>query len=62
MIIKGVTLISFKGELNGVIPQDLILALVDIPKRRTIYDFTMSEYQINKESNVPYELKLIAGG
>ena len=53
--------ISLKGELNGVIPQDLILALVDIPKRRTIYDFTMIEYQINKKSNVPYELKLIAG-
>jgi hypothetical protein len=58
---KKSNLISLKGKLNGVIPQDLILALVDIPKRRIIYDFTMSEYQINKESNVPYELKLIAG-
>ena len=53
--------ISVFGNLKGSIPQDLSIAIVDIPERKIIYDFLEKGLDITKESRVAYDLKLIAG-
>ncbi len=49
------------GSLEGNIPEELVIALVDIQSREISYDLINVGKEIRKESNVPYDLKLVAG-
>ena len=53
--------ILLNGILDGIIPEELIIALVDIQTREVLYDFIINGLEINKESATPYDIKLVAG-
>ena len=53
--------ILLSGILDGIIPEELIIALVDIQTREVLYDFIINGLEINKESPTPYDIKLVAG-
>ena len=59
IIILGSILLN--GILDGIIPEELIIALVDIQTREVLYDFIINGLEINKESPTPYDIKLVAG-
>ena len=53
--------ILLNGILDGTIPEELIIALVDIQTREVLYDFIINGLEINKESATLYDIKLVAG-
>jgi len=53
--------IMINGILDGIIPKELVIALVDIQNREIFYDFIDKGINIYKESDIPYDLKLVAG-
>ena len=53
--------ILLNGILDGIIPEELIIASVDIQTREVLYDFIINGLEINKESATPYDIKLVAG-
>ncbi len=53
--------IHMSGLLIGAPPEWLSVAIVDIPDRRIIYDFLDNQIDISKDSDIAYDLKLVAG-
>ena len=53
--------ILLNGNLDGIVPEELVIALVDIQNREVLYDFIIDGLEINKESGIPYDIKLVAG-
>jgi hypothetical protein len=53
--------ILLNGILEGLVPEDLVIALIDIQKRESFYDFVNDGVELVKDSGLPYDLKLVAG-
>ena len=53
--------IMINGILEGSVPEDLVIVLVDIQKREFFYDFVNNGIELVKDSGLPYDLKLVAG-
>ena len=53
--------IMINGILEGLVPEDLVIALIDIQKRESFYDFVNNGVELVKDSGLPYDLKLVAG-
>jgi hypothetical protein len=49
------------GILEGSVPEDLVIVLIDIQKREFFYDFVNNGVELVKNSGLPYDLKLVAG-
>jgi len=49
------------GVLNGSIPEDLRIAIVDIPERKVSHEILNQGLAIKKDPNLDYDLKLVAG-
>ena len=53
--------IFLSGVLKGKIPEELSIAIIDIPERKAIFDFLEYGLQIIKNSNISYDIKIIMG-
>ena len=53
--------VSFSGSFLGLVPENLIIAVVDIPKRSIINDFPEKNIIINKNLHIGYDIKVLAG-
>ena len=53
--------IFLSGTLKGVVPEELSIAIIDIPERKVIFDFLDNGIQVIKNSTVAYDLKIVAG-
>ena len=51
----------FKGSISGGYPRELQVALIDIPNRNVIEDFSQGRLEIDTKINSPYDIKIIAG-
>ena len=54
-------ILSVSGNVKGSIPQEISIAMVDIPERKIVYDFLEKGIDLTKESRVAYDLKLVVG-
>ena len=54
-------ILSVSGNVKGSIPQEISIAMVDIPERKIVYDFLEKGLDLTKESRVAYDLKLVVG-
>tara|TARA_B100001029_G_scaffold41239_1_gene32144 strand:- start:280 stop:819 length:540 start_codon:yes stop_codon:yes gene_type:complete len=53
--------VFISGDLRGSIPDGLQIAVVDIAERNVSYSLLEQGIMINKNSNLSYDLKLVAG-
>ncbi len=53
--------IFIHSSLKGAIPEELSVAIIDIPERKIVYDFLDKGITISKDSEVAYDMKLVAG-
>jgi len=53
--------ILLSGDLRGSVPGELTIAIVDIQERKISYEFLEKEITISKDSELVYDLKLVAG-
>ena len=51
----------FSGVLKGKIPEELSIAIIDIPKRKAIFDFLEYGVQIIKNPKISYDIKIVIG-
>ena len=53
--------IFLSGVLKGKIPEELSIAIIDIPKRKAIFDFLEYGVQIIKNPKISYDIKIVIG-
>ena len=53
--------IFLSGILKGKIPKGLSIAIIDIPERKVAFNFLEYGFQIIKNSNISYDIKIIMG-
>ena len=53
--------IFLSGTLKGVVPEELSIAIFDIPERKVFFNFLDNGIQVIKKSTVAYDLKIVAG-
>ena len=53
--------ILLSGDLRGSVPGELTIAIVDIQARKISYEFLEKEITISKDSELAYDLKIVAG-
>ena len=53
--------IFLSGVLKGKIPEELSIAIIDIPERKAIFDFLEYGVQIIKNPKISYDIKIVIG-
>ena len=53
--------IFLSGVLKGKIPEELSIAIIDIPARKAIFDFLEYGVQIIKNPKISYDIKIVIG-
>ena len=53
--------IFLSGVLKGKIPEELSIAIIDIPERKSIFDFLEYGVQIIKNPKISYDIKIVIG-